>query len=605
MAKNHYTYLVSKSWKYAEGYRLKMVFAYVCFILANVVMMSEPYVFGKLLNVLQLGGPNLLRDSILYLALFASLSLFFWIFHGTARVIERQISFHVVRHFTESIFETIASLPLKWHKSHHSGATINRVKKATNALKSFTDESYAYVETIVKFTISLVAIFIFMPTVGFLPLLLGAVIIFSIFKFDTFLGKTLDHINEREHVVTSTLFDYISNINTVITLRLEALAQKEVVRKIMLIFPFHRKNIRMNEVKWFTVSMGLAIMNFLILFFYIYQRISIGETILIGSLMTLYQYTGKFTSVFHNLAWQYEKLVVLHADISAMEGIFSAHDRLVRALPASIRLKNWHAIDIQHLHFKHQEERSHADEVHAGPPHVNHLDDISLELARGRRIAFVGESGSGKSTLLSLLRGLYDVDRVDLTVDGKTYNTLKVLSDFVTLIPQDPEIFENTIEYNITAGIHHTQKDLMEAIHLARFDRVIDRLPRGLATDIQEKGVNLSGGEKQRLAVARGLFASRMSSILLLDEPTSSMDPKNEIAIYKNIFKAYPDTCVISSIHRLNLLKMFDDIYVFSKGKIIQRGHFEDLLAQEGHFQEVWKSYLEHSQEKELAHAPD
>lgn len=586
--KNHYFYLISTSWKYAQGYRVKTVFTYILFVLANVVTMLEPLVFGKLLNALQIGGPDILRNAVIFLGYYALLSLGFWIFHGSARVLERQTSFFIVKNFTETIFETIASLPLKWHKDNHSGATINRVKKATTALKSFTDEGYIYIETIVRFFVSLAAIFFLMPAFGFLPLTLGVIIVFIIFKFDSRLAKTLDQINEKEHIVASTLFDYISNINTVITLRLEALAKKEIVRKLMHIFPLYQKNIQLNEIKWFSISMGLALMNFLILFSYIYQRVNAGQVILIGTLMALYQYTEKFIAVFFNLAWQYEKLVWLHTDISATEHIFQAHDRLVKKFPDVQALRHWDSIDIQHLYFKHEDEKHQA----------HHLNDVSIQLAKGRRIALIGESGSGKSTLLSLLRGLYDADKLKLTVNGQSFHSLRVLSDFVTLIPQDPEIFENTIEYNLTAGIHHTKKDVLTCIELARFDRVLARLPNGLQTNIKEKGVNLSGGEKQRLAVARGLFAARHSSILLLDEPTSSMDPKNEIAIYKNIFAAFPQTCVISSVHRLNLLKMFDEIYVFSKGSIIQRGNFDELLAQEGgHFQEIWKGYLEHSRE--------
>ncbi len=590
--KNHYFYLLSTTWKYAVGMRFRLVVTYILFILGNVVTMSEPLVFGKILNTIQIGGPSMLQDVLVYFGVFAGLSLLFWMFHGTARVIERQISFLIIKNFTEKIFDTIASLPLNWHKNNHSGGTINRVKKASTSLKGFTDESYVYIETIVKFIISIGAILFFMPAFGFLPLILGVIIIAVIFKFDAFLGKTLDRINEKEHVVASTLFDYIANIRTVITLRLERLARKEVIRKLMQIFPLYKKNIRVNEIKWFTVSMGLALMNFLILFSYIYHHVTIGQTILIGSLMSLYQYTERLLTVFFNLAWQYEKLVWLRTDVSGVDTIFSAHRELVAGVAADGMVKEWQTIDIRGLTFRYQDEKHQA----------HHLDNISLQLKRGLRIALVGESGSGKSTLLSLIRGLDEANKVHLQVDGISYKSLRVLSNCVTLIPQDPEIFENTIEYNLTAGIHHTKREINHVVALARFDRVLARLPRGLATSIKEKGVNLSGGEKQRLAVARGLFAAKDSSILLLDEPTSSMDAKNEIAIYKQIFRAFPDTCIVSSVHRLNLLTMFDIIYVFSKGKLIQQGTFKELQKSDGHFQEIWREYLEHSRQSMSAH---
>ena len=161
-----------------------------------------------------------------------------------------------------------------------------------------------------------------------------------------------------------------------------------------------------------------------------------------------------------------------------------------------------------------------------------------------------------------------------------------------TLIPQDPEIFENTIKYNISFGVEELEKDLLSAIKMASLEKLIDNLPHGLNTDIREKGVNLSGGEKQRLALARGIIASKQSSILLLDEPTSSVDTQNEELIYKRIFQQFNDRCIISSLHRLHLLAMFDYIYVMSNGQIVQEGTLDDLQGDKsGLFWELWEKY--------------
>ena len=109
-------------------------------------------------------------------------------------------------------------------------------------------------------------------------------------------------------------------------------------------------------------------------------------------------------------------------------------------------------------------------------------------------------------------------------------------------------------------------------------------------TNIAEKGINLSGGEKQRLALARGLLAAKQSDILLLDEPTSSVDSKNERFIYKEIFKNYKTKTIISSVHRLHLLKYFDYIYFFHKGRIITEGSLKEVIKN-GMFKKVWKAY--------------
>jgi ABC-type multidrug transport system fused ATPase/permease subunit len=116
-------------------------------------------------------------------------------------------------------------------------------------------------------------------------------------------------------------------------------------------------------------------------------------------------------------------------------------------------------------------------------------------------------------------------------------------------------------------------------------------MPEGLNTDIREKGVNLSGGEKQRLALARGILAAKNSSILLLDEPTSSVDAHNELLIYEQIFRTFHDKCILSSIHRLHLLDLFDYVYVMGQGQIVQQGTFEELRRQPGLFAVLWKKY--------------
>ena len=126
---------------------------------------------------------------------------------------------------------------------------------------------------------------------------------------------------------------------------------------------------------------------------------------------------------------------------------------------------------------------------------------------------------------------------------------------------------------------------------MATFTEVIAQLPRGLQSSIVEKGVSLSGGQRQRLALARGLMASEDKEIILLDEPTSSVDVKNELLIYQNIFKLFKEKTIISSVHRLHLLTIFDTIYYFKNGKIIHSGTFDQLLRESEPFRILWKKY--------------
>jgi ATP-binding cassette, subfamily B, bacterial len=117
-------------------------------------------------------------------------------------------------------------------------------------------------------------------------------------------------------------------------------------------------------------------------------------------------------------------------------------------------------------------------------------------------------------------------------------------------------------------------------------------LPKGLDSVINEKGVNLSGGQKQRLALTRALLFSKNKEIILLDESTSSVDPENEYDIYQNIWQSYKDKTIVASIHKMNLLKLFDRIIIFDRGKIIDEGRFSTLLATNKNFQVMWQDFI-------------
>jgi ABC-type multidrug transport system fused ATPase/permease subunit len=158
----------------------------------------------------------------------------------------------------------------------------------------------------------------------------------------------------------------------------------------------------------------------------------------------------------------------------------------------------------------------------------------------------------------------------------------------VTLFPQEPEIFENTILYNITLGLPISREEVMKVCEEAQFVDVLNKLPEGLDTFIQEKGVNLSGGQKQRLALARGILAARNSDIILMDEPTSSVDPRTEKLIYTSMFETFRGKAVISSLHRLHLLTQFDYIYILRNGQVVDEGTFDHLNRYSLVFQEMW-----------------
>jgi ATP-binding cassette subfamily B protein len=579
---NSYISLLKTAWHYARDERKRYVLVYSLFIFSNLADAFNPILLGWFINKIQDDTSHVLRYAGMYAIIYFVLKFIEWSFHGPARIMERQLAFNLSRNFLQERYHQALHLPVKWHQDHHSGSTINRIRKAYEALKAFFDGGFMYLHALLKFVFSFIAMIYFSPLFGSIGALLGFIIIAAIFTFDKPLIKTQEEINEREHVISATLFDSLSNIMTVITLRLEKNMENGLLGKVKDLLKAFRRNALINEWKWFTADMLIALTYGVITVGYISQHWEPGKIFYVGGLVTLLGFVNQFTSVFHDVAWQYNQIVQYNTDVQTASNIekeYANHHRpdSDKGLP-----ENWKKIEIKNLHFSHRDVY---DDKHQ-PQSLHH---IHILLQRGKRIALIGESGSGKTTLLALLRGLYEPEEgIELNVDGNK-SQLSAVNETVTLFPQEPEIFENTIAYNITLGLPFDQKEIDEVCNTAHFSEVVQQLPRGLESSIMEKGVNLSGGQKQRLALARGILAAKESEIVLLDEPTSSVDPKTEANIYKKLFAAFEDKAIVSSLHRLHLLWMFDYVYVLRDGNIIDQGTFDYLRGHSPVFQDLWK----------------
>jgi len=588
LQQNPYLFLLKTAWTYARAERKQYVLIYIFFMLSNLANSMIPVLWGLFINDIQQNGQDAMMHAWKYAFSYLGIRLLDWSFHGPSRIVERRLAFNMGRNFLMELYHKTLRLPVKWHQDHHSGSIINRIRKAHEALRGFFERGFEYVYTIFKFFFSFIAMIWFSPLFGTIALGLGMVVVFIILVFDKPYIRTLDEVNEKEHVVSSTLFDGLSNVITVITLRLQKRMEGTLLERIMQIFrPFH-KNTLINEWKWFATDMMVGLIYVVVIVGYVWQHWVPGEIFLLGGLVTLAGYVERFTSVFHNVAYLYTDVVRYATDVKTAMLIPAAYEE--HHLPESQGSlpEDWKTIDIQNLNFHHHLEKT-VDGTQVA--FSAGLQNINIQLERGKRIALVGESGSGKSTLLAILRGLYPPKSgYQVRINGvEQAEGIAVLSEHVTLFPQEPEIFENTIEYNITLGLSHTEDEINRICRQVHFMEVIEQLPKGLQSNIVEKGVNLSGGQKQRLALARGLFAARESEIVLLDEPTSSIDPKTELKIYHQLFQEFSDKVIVSSLHRLHLLKHFDYIYVMEKGNIVAEGKLSQLLESSVHFQELWK----------------
>lgn len=587
---NPYLFLLQVCWRYAGKMRFKYAIIYTAFALSNLVQAALPVIWGVYINDLQQNGTDALRRTWMYALVYLGVKLADWSFHGPARIVERKLAFFIAKNFMEEYYHKVLQLPVKWQQDHHSGEIINRIRKAYESIRNFFERGFEYVHTLAKFFISFAAMLYFSPLFGGVAVVLGIIVIFTIFQFDKPYIKTLEEVNEEEHKVSASLFDSLSNVVTVITLRLQSRLQQTLISRIMAVWPPFRKNVSVNEWKWFVTDMLVALIYVVILIGYVWQNWQPGQVMLLGGLVTLMGYVERFTSVFHNVAYLYTDVVKDATNVRTAFIISEAYDQHHLPENDTALHGDWQKIEIKNLSFSHKgnEDFLPAD---INTEKIAGLHNIHLMLQRGKRIALIGESGSGKSTLLAVLRGLYPATQsASINIDGIAQpGGINMIASHVTLFPQEPEIFENTIEYNITLGVDYSNAEIESICSAVQFWEVVKQLPKGLQSNIAEKGVNLSGGQKQRLALARGMLAAKDSDIILLDEPTSSVDPKTELKIYEHMFALFKNKVVVSALHRLHLLKYFDHICVIEGGCIVAEGSLEYLLNNSETFKELWK----------------
>ena len=580
---NPVIYLAAKTWQYSKGNRRSVVLFIILFTVANSIALLETLLVAFILNTLQSQGltQSDLPRILLYLSLIILINVLFWAFHGPARVLETANAFRVRANYKEYLLQGTMALPVAWHTDHHSGDTIDKIEKGTGALYNFATDSFMVIESLVSLVGAYIALVYFNVNSVYIVFVMVVLALWIILRFDKVLIAQYRELFRAENSISAKVYDALSNITTVIILRVEKLVLLAIKKKMIKPLALFVKNSKVNEVKWFLVTVCSTLMTFLVLGSYLYTHIRVGAVLAIGTIYALYGYVQKINELFYRFAYMYgdmerHKTAVMNAEEVAKEFRRTLGVREVAMGPS------WRALSIEGLSFSYHTEEG-ADV---------HLDDVSLRIERGKKIALVGESGSGKTTLLKIIRGLYEPRAITVRLDGKKLpKGFTSISSRIALIPQEPEIFATTIRENITIGVDRSIKEIKVFTNMARFTDVAERLPKKFESSIVEKGVNLSGGEKQRLALARGLLACEDKAIILLDEPTSSVDYKNELDIYQNIFAAFTRQAIVSSVHRLHLLPLFDAVYVFADGRVIASGSFDELLETSAPFQAIWEKY--------------
>ncbi len=589
MKNNPLVSLFRALWQYSLSNRRTVALFWCMFVLNEAVnIVVQPLLTAKILNSIQshqgVNEGNLLT-LFGYLGLMLGATLFFWMLHGPGRILERSNAFKARIEYRKFLLGGVMNLPLEWQAEHHSGDTIDKIKEGTGALFDFGSSTFVILYSLTRLLVCFGILAYHSHLAVLIALSMMLVSAWIIMRFDRVLIPQYRDLSRAENKISESVTDATGNISTVIILRVEKVVFNAIVKKLEKPYELFVTNIKLSEWKWCLTNLCCRIMVCLSLGVYFWQQSRSHAVFEIGVYYLLLSYLERVSDLFNRFCEMYGDIVIRRTRVMNAEDL-SKDFKKTTSFANHVLPKKWQKLEIRDLSFSYHGEEG-----------DTHLDDISLSLERGKRYACIGESGSGKTTLLKLIRDLHHPQKLSLSVDGVTIpDGFAGISRAIALVPQNPEIFKNTILWNIGVGADYDSALVTQCTNMACFTSVVATLPNGLESSIKERGVNLSGGQQQRLALARGLLACHDKDIVLLDEPTSSLDTATEMQVYQNIFEGLTGKTIISSIHRLHLLPLFDKIYLFDKGKIIAKGTLRGLLASSPEFQTLWSNYSKYQE---------
>ena len=559
---------------YLWEYRVRVVLALSSLILAKVANVAIPLVLKDIVNSLNT-HEAIIAVPMALLAAYGALRLGNAVFGELRDVVFARVTQRAVRRAALAVFRHLHALPLKFHLDRQTGGIARDIERGSRGVALLLNFLlFNIIPTLVEIGLVagiLIAKFsLWFAVITFLTLIIYIAFTLLVTEWRTVFRRFMNDMDSRAN---SQAVDSLLNYETV---KYFANEDYEASRYDNHLKQWEEAAVR-NQVSLALLNVGQATI------------IAVGTTGLmvlaaqgvanhsmnIGDLVLVNAFLIQLYMPLHFLGFVYREIKHSLADMEKMFNLLKAPLVIVDQADAPALTIPRGEVRFEHLGFSY-----------GGRPL---LDDVNFTVAPQSTTAVVGPSGSGKSTLVRLLARLYDPDTGRILIDGQDIRavTQKSLRQAIGVVPQDPVLFNDSLYVNIAYGRPDaTRLEIEAAVELAHLDRFIASLPHGYDTLVGERGLKLSGGEKQRVAIARTLL--KRPQILLFDEATSALDAASERVVQEGLALLAHHRTTLVIAHRLATIQHADQILVMQSGHIVERGRHRELIAKRGLYAELW-----------------
>lgn len=564
---------------FLKDYKL-LVFLLLLFILLNeLAKLGEKYIFKEIID-----RANDFVTGVILKNIFVNLLIFFailFVFLITMQVALRWFRIHILnkldgemmKNIKIKYFSHILDLPYSFHVSNKTGSIITKLNRGGNAVESMTD---SLIFNLIPMIFQLIAVVF---SLLFLDIISASIILLVVFSFVAYSlvlqkksRKLRKFANDSDDTEKNYVSDIFTNVESIKYFGKEKNIKERfsvIAKKTMDAF-VSSWNLYRNIDAMQTLILGIGTL--LLLSFSIIKFLNFQITI--GTVVFIYTLYGNLLPALYGFV---HGMRDFNRSITDFDSLFSYGKfdiELDDSKAKEVIIKKG-TIDFDSVSFKFNKKKV--------------LLDISFSIKKNETVAIVGHSGSGKTTLIKLLYRFYEPESGTIKIDGENILNMKrsFLRSQLSIVPQDCVLFDDTLYNNILFSNPLASRDeVFSAMHFAQLDSVIKRLPEKEETVVGERGVKLSGGEKQRVSIARAVLANK--NILIFDEATSALDSKTEHDIQEGLGKLFKGRTTIIIAHRLSTIMNSDRIFVLDRGKIVQVGKHDDLIVQEGPYKKLW-----------------